>query len=427
MTPTSRSPLPVRSLGWLLTASFLVFLASLPVRAQTTHQIADADALRAVLSEGVAGDTLVLAPGRYGPLSLDAARDEVPAVIRSADPDDPAVLTGLLMRRALDAVLEDLVLSYSFDPEDRISVRPFDFRGAQGLVLRRLRVEGDVARGKGPTSDGLGYGIGLSIRGGRDVVIEDSHISLFYRGLAVREVRNITVRGNEFVDLRMDGMNFAQVEEVRIEGNLLHSFDRSTDPRDHADMIQFWTNRTETPSRDILIRGNVLNSSDGMFTQSIFMRNDLVDRGLAGDEMFYRNITIEENVIINAHLHGISVGETDGLIIRNNTLVQNIHSVGDFRPANHPSWVPTIGVNGESRRVRIENNVTGGLRVPRAREGWTVQDNLEVQNRTTLAPGYYGRVFQGMPQGDPRDIASFFYRPDGAAAAQGVGAALLQR
>ena len=50
------------------------------------------------------------------------------------------------------------------------------------------------------------------------------------------------------------------------------------------------------------------------------MRNDVVDKGLAGKEMFYRNVLIEDNRIFNHLTHGITVGETDGLIVRGNSL-----------------------------------------------------------------------------------------------------------
>ena len=123
-------------------------------------------------------------------------------------------------------------------------------------------------------------------------------------------------------------MNFAQVERVRIEANHIHDFNRVLESPDHADMIQFWTNGTTSPSSDITIRGNILNSGAGWFTQSIFMRNELVDSGKAEAEMFYRNVIIEDNVIINAHLHGISVGETAGLKIANNTVIRNARSQG---------------------------------------------------------------------------------------------------
>ena len=145
----------------------------------------------------------------------------------------------------------------------------------------------------------------------------------------VSDSNGITVQSNDVHDIRMDGMNFAQVESVLIADNHIYDFRRSLDSKDHADMIRFWTNGMTAPSRDIVIRDNILNSGQGAYTQSIFMRNDLVDRGLAGREMFNDGVTIVDDVIINAHLHGITVGETDGLRIQNNTVVRNARSEGE--------------------------------------------------------------------------------------------------
>jgi parallel beta-helix repeat protein len=276
----------------------------------------------------------------------------------------------------------------------------------------------------GPASDGFGTGFGLSVRGSERVTIEAVEIRGFFRGLVVSDSSDLVVRGNNIHSLRMDGMNFAQVERVLIEGNHIHDFIRSLASRDHADMIQFWTNGTTVASRDIVIRNNVLNSGNGWYTQSIFMRNDQVDRGLAGDEMFYRNILIEENVIINAHLHGIVVGATDGLIIRNNTVIRNARSEGERD--NVAQWNPRISVAEPSRNVQILRNVVSRIAGDEAQAGWVIADNLFIQDRGRLGEGlYYDLVFVAARTGDPQNLGSFSYLPGGPLEGAGIGASRL--
>lgn len=404
----------IRRIGGMVFSGALLIS---PAWADIRH-IADDAALQAALAEGVTGDTLVLAPGRYGPIVLRGDQGSAPAVIRSADPANPAEITGLLARRFENLRLENLSLRYRFDPEDEIWFRPFDFRSCTGLQIISTRIEGDEAHGRDALSNGLPHAFGLAVTACRDVVIEGVHISRFFRGLVVAETSEIIVRRNELTALRMDGMNFSQVRNVVIEANHIHSFRRSTDPRDHADMIQFWTNGTEEPSRGITIRHNILNSGDGLYTQSIFMRNDLVDRGLAGPEMFYRDVLIEENVILNAHLHGISVGETRNLTIRHNTLMQNTASAGEN--PDRDVWVPTIRVSADAVRVEIADNLAASVNGFEGQSSWRVHGNVEIQNTTSLAPGFYGRVFTGMPGGDPTDLSNYRYRPDGEAAGRGA-------
>ena len=68
--------------------------------------------------------------------------------------------------------------------------------------------------------------------------------------------------------------------------------------------------------------------------------------------MFYRNITIEDNVIYNAHVHGITVGETHGLTIKNNTILRN-QAAGDDKLVH----VPRINLSEKSTDVVVANNL----------------------------------------------------------------------
>ncbi|WP_208734635.1 right-handed parallel beta-helix repeat-containing protein, partial [Corallococcus praedator] len=141
------------------------------------------------------------------------------------------------------------------------------------------------------------------------------------------------------------------MDGVVIEGNRLHDFRASPTSADHPDMIQFWTNGTRTPTRDVIIRDNVLDIGNGTATQSIFMRNDQVDRGEAGREMFYRNVTIEDNVIVNGAANGLVVGETDGLVVRNNTVLRG---EGVRKDGVGASETPLIKIADKSVGVVIE-------------------------------------------------------------------------
>ena len=224
--------------------------------------------------------------------------------------------------------------------------------------------------------------------------------------------------------IRSDGINFYQVTNLLVAENYLHDFIRSLGSADHPDMIQFWTTNTTSPSENVTIRDNVLNSGTGGYTQSIFMRNELVDQGRAGLPMFYRNITIAGNVIINAHLHGITLGESDGVIIRNNTLIRNAISAGDEQ--NYQLVTPRINVASAARNVVIERNVIPDIAGFDGQSDWTVTDNFIIQDRERLRSGFYATVFANPFAGDIRDLSSFAYLPGGPLDGAGLGAARLQ-
>jgi hypothetical protein len=321
------------------------------------------------------------------------------------------------LRDARHLVLDGLVFDYRFAKGDPPHLRPFKIVGGTGIALHGLLFDGDDAGGRPEGGNGFPTAIGLALTEVQDLTLTKSEIRGFLRGIVVERSHQVTLRGNLLHALRMDGMNFAQVARVLIEGNTIRDFRRVVASPDHADMIQFWTNKTTSPSRDIVIRGNLLNSGGGAFTQSIFMRNEEVDNGRAGAGMFYRNVVIEGNFILNAHLHGITVGETEGLLIRGNTLVRNPASEG--KQVNRSLWTPMIRVEPGARRVRILRNVVAKIAGHEGQAGWTVTDNLLVQDHSRMEANHYSRVFVG---GDTRRPGSFVPLPGGPLDGTGLGA-----
>lgn len=405
----------------------LWFLLNLAVLANVaaageTHRAGSADALEQALSKAAKGGVILLEEGDYGVLSLRGvhAPEGAPLVLRSANPAHPARFSGMSLRDVRNIRFENLFFDYTFRRGDALQMRPFEINGGSGISIGNAVFDGDLARNRAPADDGFPTAFGLSVRQVSGFTLENTEIRGFHRGFTIRESRDVTVRGNDLHDIRMDGMNFAQVEQVLIENNHIHDFARSLTSGDHADMIQFWTASTKKPSQHIVIRNNVLNSGHGWYTQSIFMRNELVDTGLAGPEMFYRDVTIKDNVIINAHAHGITIGETDGLTIAHNSVLRNPGSEG--ARDNPRLWTPRISVAPASRNVTISGNVTSQIVGHEGQADWSLARNLIVQDYRRMEPGFYGIVFVNALAGDPSDLSSFFPRYGGPLDGTGIGA-----
>lgn len=411
-----------RCAGVLLIAIIYAGLA-VPAMAQMLVRVSDAASLSKALQDANAGTVLELESGSYGKLVIrdlqGVAQNRI--TLRPARGADVKVtFSRLNMRGSAYITLDGLIFDYTFVAGDNLNLRPFQITNSRGIHITNNLFDGDVASGVSAVANGFGSAFGLSVRSSADVLIEANEIRGFFRGFVTAQSADLRVRGNEVHSIRMDGMNFAQVEKVRITGNHLHSFIRSLNSKDHSDMIQFWTNGTDVPSSDVIIRDNILNSGSGYYTQSIFMRNDLVDRGLAGREMFYRNITIENNVILNAHLHGITVGETDGLIVRNNTVLHNRASDGP--KDNTALWTPQIRVSPTSENVRVTQNVTSVISGYEGQIGWLVSDNLLVQDLNPKQPNFYDTHFLAARTGDPESILSFSYLPESVITQKKLGA-----
>jgi PKD repeat protein len=295
------------------------------------------------------------------------------------------------MRDGGNLTFTNIVFDYEAPISAAVWAKPFLFENSSGITIRDSIFVGDTAQGVSEIEDGHSTGIGLVIRDSENILVENNELSGFHRGMTFGSSENVIVRENDISDIRSDGINFAEVNNVLVEDNYIHNFEKAEGSGDHSDMIQFWTNGTETPSSNITIRGNHLDVGEGDATQSIFMRNDLVDRGLAGEEMFYQNILIEDNVIINGHAHGITVGETNGLTIRNNSVLHKDGKAVDGVDAT--SEIPRINLAETSTNVTVTNNATSTISGISTASDWTVKFNAFVQDQSPLDPGYYEDVF----------------------------------
>ena len=381
--------------------------------------------LASALRDAAPGETLILAPGDYGDLRIQdlAGAPGRPITLRSADPANRASFDTMTISKSAHLVLDGVLLDYTYSPGDTWKHQPFNILGSTDIALRNSVLDGDRPFDLGPDAVDFGTGFGLAVRDSRNIEIRGNEVRDFFRGLIFRFVETLVIAENDIHTMRMDGMTLAQVTDTVIEHNHIRDFNRSVNSGDHADMIQFWTASTNKPTRNVTIRNNILNSGTGAFTQSIFMRNELVDRGKAGDEMLYRNIRIENNVIINAHLHGITVGEGDGIFILNNTLIRNRASVGTRH--KKAFYDPQIRVAKKSRNVEVRGNVGPRFPKPQREGNWRIEGNFEIQDSRRGASNHYDALFANAIEGDPRDLRSFLYRPDSPIDGKSLGSSQL--
>jgi PKD repeat protein len=385
----------------------------------TTEELYDA------LATCTGGETILLEGGEYGDLSLWSGSGFAVifpenVTIASADPDNPAIFDTLEIHDAANITIDGLYFDYTFSEGDESWYRPFEINDSSNITVVNCTFDGDVAAGVDDVADGYGWAYGLSVRNCDTITIENSEFFDFYTGIIVSETDNINVIGNDVHSVRVDGMNFVEVTNVVIAENYIHDFAGNPESDDHCDMIQFWTNGTDSPSTDIVIENNVLDIGDGTPAQSIFMRNEEVDTGAAGEEMYYQNVTITGNVIVNGHLHGIAVGETDGLLIENNTVVHA--DGGDDDGLDEAVEIPAIYVAEDSTNVTISQNVTGGVNGDIGQEDWTVTDNVIVQDQDPNGENYYGDVFITSTLAPEDGLHTYVAVPGGVIEQAGAGA-----
>ena len=355
------------------------------------------------------GETILLKGGQYGELGLNsymkpATTIDFPSTvtIASADPANPAVFSKADVRDASNIAFEGITFDYTFKPGDPQNLTPFSFSYCDGLIIKDCTFDGDEAYGVSSGANGYGSAVGLFVRGSTDTVIEGNESYGFWKGMNITDNDNMVVRSNELHSMRMDGMVFSQMDGLLIEDNYIHDFKGSPSSGDHCDMIQFYTTGTTEPSKDVVIRDNVLDIGEGTFTQSIFMRNEVVDSGKASfSKMAYRDVTIEDNTIINGHQWGIYVGEAVGLTISQNTLTHGDGNKPDG--PDHPVEMPQISVAEDSRDVSVTENVAYKVLGYSDQSDWTVWGNptelgeASGEDADTLSVRVSGDAWNGDP------------------------------
>jgi hypothetical protein len=359
-----------------------------------TISVSNASQLTTAMAQAKAGDTILLASGNYGAFST--GNDYASAVtIKSANAGSPATFSSVTLNGATGITFDSITFDYKYKAGDQLETTPFSVTNSNNIAFKNSTFDGDVASGTNSIDNGYAIGRGLLIIGSNGVTVDNSVFKTFMRGLVVIESSNLNILKNEVTGIRSDGMDFIQVQKVLIEGNNIHDFRSAPNSADHADMIQFWTAGTTAPSTDITIRNNTLNIGQGSWSQALFMRNEMVDQGQAGTSMYYKNVLIENNTISNAHIHGITVGETNGLIVRNNVVIAAKMNLSNGYNApyaaeygvNSGITVPHINLSSASDNVTATGNSYSGASwstTPRL-DGYTNQSDWKVSANTYYA------------------------------------------
>lgn len=338
----------------------------------TEVYVSSSEELYAALAHAEAGQYILLESGTYDEIALwyglGIDLDLSDVTIASADPLNPAVIHQFEAKGVSNLTLSNVLFDYIYQDGQPTYKRPFEFIDCTNISIEDVTFDGDIARNLSEDADGYATGIGLSVRGGTDISVTDSVFTNFMIGASFGNATDVSVMGNDLSEMRVDGLTFTKMNDLLISGNVIHDFARNLLAGDHSDMIQFWTNGNTEPMTNIRILDNILDIGEGNATQGIFIGNEALDQGY-GSEMFYQNLEISGNTLVNGHLNGLYIGATDGLIVRENTLIN---------PDEDASLIalPRIRIDSQSTDVLIDSNIVEEIWGENGQSDWQVLDNV---------------------------------------------------
>lgn len=280
----------------------------------TTLTVSNSDALNAALKGAHAGDTILLAPGAYAPISLNGLKFDGMVTIQSADSAHEAVLTGLQINNSAGLSFNNLDVPVAGYASTGLSIS-----GSSNISLSGLTVHG---------TSGSDVGLGVFVRDSTGVTVTDSDFTKIGSGIAHLTSHNITFANNSFHDLETDGIVGGGSTGVTIKGNHFETF--HPQPGDHPDAIQFF-GASGVSGNDVTIVDNVIVRGAGEVYQGIFIENT-------------DNVTIDGNAMAGTMFNGISVSGTNNASISDN-FVQGFTDMGS-----------RIIVRGQSSNVTVTHN-----------------------------------------------------------------------
>ncbi|WP_209509792.1 right-handed parallel beta-helix repeat-containing protein, partial [Ruegeria sp. HKCCE4150] len=350
----------------------------------TTITVTSAAELNQALSQATGGETILLAAGNYGKLSLKNAQYASNVTLKSADPNALASFSEVYLTNSSNITFDEIKFDYTFSQGDANHTTKFLISSSNNITIDNSVFDGDFASGTGTNADGTGFGKGLVIRDSSSIDVINTEFHSWWKALGASRSTDINFSGNNIHTIRSDGISLGEVQNVLIENNYIHDFGGAAGSGDHRDMIQIQRSNG-TGSSDITIRNNILDMGTGDYTQGIWAGQDKASYSDAADWNY--NIVIENNVLYNAHANGIAVHMTNGLTIDSNTLITV--------PSQQTGGVatPKIIVGGSSKNVTVEQNVTPSVVGYTGQSDWIVQDNAIIQNRDPSLPDHYDFMF----------------------------------
>lgn len=208
---------------------------------------------------------------------------------------------------------------------------PFIVLGSERITLDRLNIHGPF------DNKSAAYRItALMVRGSKQVTLSNNRFHNLRNGMGMLDLDGITIRDNEFSDIRSDGLHGGDISNAEISGNIFTDF--HPDPADHPDAMQLWSTPRGVTLENITIRDNMVVRGSGSPMQGVFLRD-------VKNQQAFHNVQIRDNLVLGGLYNGIAVCCMQGGVIEGNQVINY--------PDRPQSWIRVV--NGQS--ISVRNNI----------------------------------------------------------------------
>lgn len=277
-----------------------------------TVTVATTADLRAAARTARAGDTILLAPGNYGDVRLDNLRPAGTGTItiKSANPDNDAVMRTLTMMNSQNIIIQDIDISRPMNPGEARNNYAVNVGRSSNLTFIGIDVSGSM------NNDARDDGHGMSLNGKRLSVLDSTFTQLGFAVVATGS--DYVFAGNTMTQVR-EGMQMREMQGALVANNFARDFQANYAAGEHPDVFQVHTGGTAQASSNLIFRNNVMTPGADGGVGGIFIRSE------TAIPRRHSNILIENNVYEGNFTHGITVSDADSVTIRSNTVRAGIN------------------------------------------------------------------------------------------------------
>lgn len=359
-----------------------------------TIGVSTAAQLTAALKTAKGGETILLAPGNYGAVSINAAKPAGVVTIKSADPANDAVLRTLKVSNSVNLSFEDLDIRHPLLAGEADYVPAIWIATSKHITMNGFDITGSLDG----NANNDGWGIRLDTSS--NVMIANSSFQQLNRAMITNNADAVVIAGNKVTEVR-EGFDFADVQHVIIEGNAISKVQPNWAKGDHPDAIQFWNNGVASGSSDVIIRNNSILTDAKAVVQGIFV-------GMENAALRHSDFVVENNLYYGDSTHGISLYGVDNATVRGNTVISI--AGGTYESAVNLNYV---------RGAIVEDNIAPMLRQTKS-SGVTMTNNVDLWDRSAKTGVALEGLFTDTSKGI-FDQGDFTVAAGSVAARQGAG------
>lgn len=363
--------------------------------------VSTAAELSAAIASAQPGDTITLAGGSYGALSLSGKSG---LTLASADPANPASFSSAVLTRCNGVTLDGIMVTRPIASSDNDWLAGLKIDACDGVTLRGCDLSNGIA--VGGQYDGYSKGYPVHVTKSKNVAIKGNHVRGGHRAVMLVDSDGITVDGNDITGFRAVAVGGGGCNGVTITGNHCYGANPYNWPAaDHGDYIHLWTDKARGPATGIVIEGNWLDQGTGLPIMGISLQN-------TGGH-YFADARVANNLIYTSNDQGIRFDGVQALDVVDNTIVSPV-PVGQI----------TVNVGGTPRTMSVGQAkfvCNGGQSGQVMRNIWgrmsTSPAGVAIANNLNMTFSQQAAVFTN-PTG--RAWADFIARADGPGAGLGI-------